>query len=76
MGTFTLLRYLWKTDNLKNLNVDINLEKCRFIMNNWLQRDKYINKLLAKKLTFMQSNLVDKFRWERAKCTRCTFSAL
>ncbi len=63
MGTFTLLRYLWKTDHLKHVNVDKNLEKCRFIMNNWLQRDKYINQLLAKKLTFMQSNLVDKFGW-------------
>ncbi len=61
---------------LKHVNVDKNLEKCRFIMNNWLQRDKYIKQLLAKKLTFMQSNLVDKFGWVRAKCTRCTSSAL
>ncbi len=28
-----------RTDNLESLNVDTNLEKCRLIMNNWLQRD-------------------------------------
>ncbi len=28
-----------RTDNLEHLNVDTNLEKCRLIMNNWLQRD-------------------------------------
>lgn len=28
-----------RTDNLEHLNVDKNLEKCRLIMNNWLQRD-------------------------------------
>ncbi len=28
-----------RTDHLENLNVDTNPEKCRLIMNNWLQRD-------------------------------------